>query len=70
MRIHTLRFPVISSMKDSEIDEEVKKFESENPSRKVVEVKKDILHYSADQEAMEMSQAVPRKPSEPIEEPL
>ena len=74
LKAHTLRFPVICGMKDSEVEDEIKKFKEAHPDRSVIEWKKDILHYSSEQEAMEMACGKEPEPEyvkfDKFEEPL
>lgn len=54
LKCHVLRFPVICSMKDADVQAEVENFTTEHPDRTVIEWKKDILYYTPEQEAIEM----------------
>lgn len=56
MRSHVLRFQSQYSMKENEVEEEIKKFREKHPDRHVVEWKKDIIRGEQD-EAMEMVNA-------------
>ena len=69
LKCHVLRFPVVCSMKDSEVEEELKKFKEATPGRTVIEWKKDIIRGDRE-EAMEMVNA--QKPVDPdaFDEPL
>jgi uncharacterized membrane protein len=73
LRVHTLRFAGIFTMKDSEVQAELKKFEEEHPERKILSWNKDIIR-DAQHEAIEMmaeqAPVEPEKPVEPSEEPL
>ena len=73
LRVHTLRFPIICTMKDLEVEAELKKFEEDNPERKIISWNKDIIRGERE-EALEMSaMQVPEEPEQPAaldEEPL
>lgn len=55
LKVHTLRYPVICGMKDSEVQQEIEKFKVEHPGRTLIDWKKDVLRLTPEQESLEMS---------------
>lgn len=76
LRVDVKRFPVICSMKDTEVQAVMDEFAAEHPDRTVVGWHKDILRYSPAQEAVEMAAEIPyvSPPAKPepdvLEEPM
>ena len=67
LRIHILRFPIICTMKNSEVETELKKFEESHPERKILSWNKDIIR-DPQQEALEM--LADQQPAEPESDAL